>query len=66
MGVVGYIGFAILFVLIGLVFWEAISLRRQVFADVAALEKKSPAARTPMVRTKKSKSCSRSSNSRTQ
>ena len=39
MGVVGYIGFAILLVLIGFVFWEAIGLRRQVFADIATLEK---------------------------
>lgn len=39
MGLVGYIGFAILLVLIGFVFWEAISLRRQVFADIATLEK---------------------------
>lgn len=40
MGIVGYTGFAILFVMIGLVFWEAISLRRQAFADISILEQK--------------------------
>jgi hypothetical protein len=40
MGIVGYTGFAVLFVMIGLVFWEAISLRRQAFADISTLEQK--------------------------
>ena len=40
MGILGYTGFAVLFVMIGLVFWEAISLRRQAFADISTLEQK--------------------------
>lgn len=40
MGIINYTGFAVLFVLIGLVFWETISLRRQAFADISTLEQK--------------------------
>lgn len=40
MGIIGYTGFAVLFVLIGLVFLETISLRRLAFADISTLEQK--------------------------
>lgn len=38
MSIVGYIGFAVLFLLVGIVFWEIASLRRETFGRISQLE----------------------------